>query len=286
MIKTNVREHGFEGQLFPGDGRRDKVMIVMSGSNGGMGLTRQEAAFYHRHGIPALALALFATKGTQPFLDRVPVEYVERAIAWLKAQGYRRIGIDGMSKGSEMALTAAAMFDDLSCVIARVPSHFVSEGLVGRGKGKAPSGTSCWSWRGEALPYAPYRSRTFNIAQMLLTEKQMCLLPFNRDKDVTPESLIPIERIKAPVLLLSSVQDTVWPSGESGAYIENRLTALQFAYPHKHVVYAHMSHAMVTRLPLIYRLAFAAERREAAGCAADRAAMRQELLDWANEVWR
>lgn len=32
------------------------------------------------------------------------------------------------------------MFWDLSCVIARVPSHFISEGLVIYGKSKRPSG--------------------------------------------------------------------------------------------------------------------------------------------------
>ena len=84
MIKTTVKDNGFEGILLPGDGSKDRVVIVMSGSNGGMRLTKQCAMFYHRNGIPALALALFGTKGTQPFLDRVPVEFVENAIKWLK----------------------------------------------------------------------------------------------------------------------------------------------------------------------------------------------------------
>ena len=83
-----VKQDGFEGELFVGDGRRDIVMIVMSGSNGGMKLTRTEALFYNENGIPALALALFKTKQTGEFQDRVPVEYVEKAIHWLRNQGY------------------------------------------------------------------------------------------------------------------------------------------------------------------------------------------------------
>ena len=90
-------------------------MIVMSGSNGGMTLTKQEAEFYHRNGIPSLALALFRTKQTPKELSRVPVEFVEKAAAWLKKQGYKQIGIDGTSKGSEMALIAASLFPELSC---------------------------------------------------------------------------------------------------------------------------------------------------------------------------
>lgn len=284
-IKTHVKTEGFEGILYPGDGRRDKVMIVMSGSDGGLALTKQEAAFYDKNGIPALALALFKTKETPKELSRVPVEYVERAVRWLKAQGYGKIGIDGTSKGSEMALTAGSLFPELSCVIARVPSHFVSEGLAGSGKNKAPSGTSCWSWRGKELPYAPYRSRTFDILGTLLKEKEMHIITFNRDKDVTPETLIPVEKICAPVLLLSSKHDEVWPSYESAVYMEKRLTEAGFPYPHKHVAYGSMSHAVLTKLPWIYKMAFKSERQHPDACRRDREALKKELLDWAEKVW-
>lgn len=285
ITTTSVSENGFEGILFPGDGRKDKVLIVMSGSDGGMTLSRQEAEFYHRNGIPALSLGLFKTKQTPKELSRVPVEYVEAAIQWLKQQGYQKIGIDGTSKGSEMALLAASMFPDISCVIARVPSHFVSEGLSGSGKNKGTSGTSCWSYRGKELPYAPYRSRKFNILKMLMREKELHIITFNRDKDVTPETLIPIERIQGPVLLLSSMHDEVWPSFESASFMENRLAENGFPFPHKHVAYEHISHAMLTKLPWIYKLAFKSERSHPKECEEDRKALRKELLDWVKQTW-
>lgn len=163
MIYTAVKNEGFEGVLYQANGRKDKVVIVMSGSNGGLKITKQVAESYNKNGIPALALALFRTKQTPKELVSIPVEYVEKSIKYLKQQGYQKIGIDGMSKGSEMALLAASMFSDISCVIARVPSYFVSEGLSGNGKNRGPSGTSCWSYKGKDLPYAPYKSRTINI---------------------------------------------------------------------------------------------------------------------------
>ena len=285
ITTTSVLENGFEGILFPGDGRREKVLIVMSGSDGGMALSRQEAEFYHQNGIPALSLGLFKTRQTPKELSRVPAEYVESAIQWLKQQGFQKIGIDGTSKGSEMALLAASMFPDISCVIARVPSHFVSEGLSGSGKNKGPSGTSCWSYRGKELPYAPYRSRTFNILNMLAREKELHIITFNRDKDVTPETLIPIERIQGPVLLLSSMHDEVWPSFESASYMEKKLTESGFPFPHKHVAYEHISHAMLTKLPWIYKLAFKSERSHPKECEEDRKALRKELLAWVNQTW-
>ena len=36
------------------------------------------------------------------------------------------------------------LFPEITCVIARVPTYFISEGLSGKGKDKGPSGTSCW----------------------------------------------------------------------------------------------------------------------------------------------
>ena len=284
-ITTSVQMEGFEAILYPGNGRKDKVMIVMSGSNGGMKLTKQEAEFYHRNGIPSLALALFKTKQTPKELSRVPVEFVEKAIAWLIKQGYKQIGIDGTSKGSEMALIAASLFPELSCVIVRVPSHFVSEGLSGSGKNKAPSGTSCWSYRGRELPYAPYRSRTFNILQMFMRKKEMHIITFNRDKEITPETMIPIENIKAPILMLSSKHDEVWPSYESAVYMEKKLTEIGFPYSHKHIAFEHMSHAVLTRLPWIYKMAFKSERRHPKECAKDRDALKEELLCWVNADW-
>lgn len=146
---TTVQENGFEGIFYPDNGNRQKAVIVVSGSNGGMKMTAEIAEFYHKNGVPALAVAMFGTKQTVKRLDRIPIEYIEAAIAWLKEQGYQKIGMDGTSKGSEMTLLCASMFSDISCVITRVPSHFVSERLVANGKSKKPSGTSCWRYQGK-----------------------------------------------------------------------------------------------------------------------------------------
>ena len=286
MIHTSVEKEGFEGILFPGNGRKDKIVIVMSGSNGGMNMAKNEAKFYHSNGIAAMALALFRTKQTPKQLVSVPVEFVEKAIAYLKEMGYQKIGIDGASKGSEMALIAGSMFDEISCVIARVPSYFVSEGLSGKGKNRGPSNTSCWSYKGKDLAYAPYRSRTINVLDILKQEKELKLLNINKDKDVTPETIIPVEKIKGPVLLISSKCDEVWPSYESAKFIEDKLKSVSFKYEHKHVAFENMSHAAIAHLPWIYKLAFKSERNHPRECEKDREMMKRQLISWINDVWK
>ena len=275
-----MKENGFEGILYPSNGSKEIVVIVVSGSNGGMGITKQEAAFYDKNGIPSLALALFKTKETNKDLDRVPLEYAEHAIRFLKEEGYQRIGIDGMSKGSEFALIAASMFSDISFVIARVPSYFVSEGLSGSGKSKKPSGTSCWSYHGKQLPYAPYKSRKFNLLKTIWKEKELHIITFNRDKDIIPESIIPVEKINGPILLLSSKHDEVWPSYKSAVYIENRLKEKDFTHFAKHIAYDHMSHAMLTELSPILKLVFITERKHPKECEEERKKLREELISF------
>jgi dienelactone hydrolase len=280
---ATVNKDGFEGILYLGNGDKNKVVIVVSGSNGGMKTTADIAAFYHINGIPALAVAMFNTKQTTKGLDRVPIEYIENAIIWLKQKGYQKIGMDGMSKGSELTLICASMFSDIACVIVRVPSYFVSEGLIINGKSKQPSGTSCWSYRGVELPFTPYKTRKIDVLKLLVKYKEIHLIAINGDKDVTVDSIIPVENIKAPVLILTSVNDAVWPSYESGQYREKRLREHSFSYPYKHIAYKAMSHAMLIKSSVLYKIAFRTERQNMVQCNKERLQLKRELLSWVNK---
>ncbi|MBQ9062970.1 MAG: hypothetical protein IJ121_09165 [Eubacterium sp.] len=47
-----------------------------------------------------------------------------------------------------------------------------------------------------------------------------------------------------------------------------------------------MSHAVVTRLPWIYKMAFKSERQHPKECAKDRDSLKKELLAWVNSDWQ
>ena len=180
-----IADQGFEGHYYDA-GEREKAVITFSGSEGGSSASNTMAWYYKQHGISSLGVTLFAGKETGKNLDRVPLEYVENAITWLKEQGFENIAVDGISKGSEYALLAASQFDDISCVIARVPSYFVSEGMIGR---SGPSGTSCWSYHGEELNYTPYIIRDFDIFKQLRTYREFNILSYNTGKNVTESQM-------------------------------------------------------------------------------------------------
>lgn len=69
---------------------------------------------------------------------------------------------------------------------------------------------------------------------MLNKEKELHILTFNQNKDITPDTVIPIEKINGPVLLISSKHDAVWESYKSSVIMEKRLSETSFPYSHKH----------------------------------------------------
>ncbi len=52
---------------------------------------------------------------------------------------------------------------------------------------------------------------------MIWQAKEYNILPVNTGKNVLSESIIPVEKIQAPILMLSTRVDTIWPSAESCA---------------------------------------------------------------------
>ena len=286
LRKTSVLQEGFDGCLFPVPNQQEKVIIVFTGSDGGLKTAKKLAGYYQKSGMPSLALGYFKTKHTGNELSLIPLEYIKKAIQWLKENGYQKIGIDGISKGTEYAMCAAIEFPEISCVILRSPSFFVSEGL----RGGQPSGTSCWSYCGKELPYTRYKARETHIVRMFKKAKEFSLLEINTGKAVNPSSIIPIEKIHAPILILSTKADTIWPSAESGEKLYERLRENHFSYKYRHVCFYRVSHMLV---PLIHKsaliplkLSFQSERHYPGQCQADRDALVKEINRWTTQVWK
>lgn len=281
IIKTSVLKEGFDGVLYPSNDRKDKVIITLSGSEGGLAHAKKLACFHKSQGMPALALGYFKTKGTEKALSQVPLEYIERAIEWLKKQGYVRIAIEGVSKGAEYALAAATTYQEISCVILKTPTWFYGEGLIR----KTPSNTSCWTYGGRELPYTPYKERKFQLKETILRTKEYNILSINTGKQIVNSSIIPVEKVNGPVLIFSTKADTIWPSEESGQKLDLQLTQADFPYPHKHICFTYMSHIMLENANSLVRLLFKSEKEHPLECAEERNRMKQEVNEWLEHVW-
>ena len=71
-----ISESDWDGIWYPADGGKEKIMIVVSGSDGGLEHAGKHAHFLADNGVPALAVALFKTRHTGKDLSKVPVERI------------------------------------------------------------------------------------------------------------------------------------------------------------------------------------------------------------------
>jgi pimeloyl-ACP methyl ester carboxylesterase len=181
-------------------GRRPAA-LVFSGSAGGL-TTSFAAALLAAHGYPSLALAYFKTPGLPQTLSSIPLEYFTSALEELRAQpGVDRnhVLVAGESRGGEAALLLGAHFPRLvNGVIAGVPSSVVNPGWP-------DTSNPAWTLHGHPLPAV--------------------------SPSGTAKAVIPVERIRGPVLLTWGEQDRIWPSCAYVDAITVRLRGQGFAYP-------------------------------------------------------
>ncbi|HEY0759071.1 MAG TPA: acyl-CoA thioesterase/bile acid-CoA:amino acid N-acyltransferase family protein [Acidisarcina sp.] len=205
------------GVLFvpPGAGPNPAV-LVLGGSEGGAPLAK--AAWLASHGFAAFALAYFHYDDLPGSLQNIPLEYFGQAIAWLSKRPEAapgRLGIVGTSRGGELALQLAAIYPQLKAVVAYVPADVRYPACCGRNAGAA------WTWQGEPLAFANDRFS---------------------DPATRLRAAIPVEDIKAPILIISGGEDAVWPSGTMAEAIESRLRRAHFPYNCQVLYYPHAGH--------------------------------------------
>lgn len=187
---------GIYGSVFlPADtASRKPAVVVFGGAEGGVG-TIGDAGLLAAHGYPALALAYFAEPGLPTELRRIPLEYFASALRILSQQpgvDPQRMVVWGSSRGSEAAMLAGGYYPELvHAVIASVPSASANGGLP---DARQPA----WTRAGVAVAVG---------------------------------SLIPVEKINGPVLLVCGGRDEVWPSCTSTEGIRDELAAANAALP-------------------------------------------------------
>jgi len=102
---------------------------------------------------------------------------------------------------------------------------------------------------------------------------------------VTEESIIPVENINGAILLLSSINDSVWSSFESSNYIERRLNKSHFPFSYKHIAFQHISHIMTTEISSVMQMLFKSERKDREQCKLERKRLKNELINWIENEW-
>ncbi len=247
-----VKTDGFHGELFiPAEDRYPgKVLICFSGSDGRFELSRMLADVFRSNGLTALALAYVKEEGLPTRFSGIPVDLLEATAKRMHDIGYEKVGLWGISKGAELALTAGSLLPGLiNAVIAVAPMNTVCQGFA-KEKGISLIQGSSWSFHGKELPYTAFKTEKFPLGSiiyksLLAGEVTMYDLYLPVVQHPEPDAVIKVENITGPVLLISSKMDTMWPSELAAEEIMKRLREHDFPYYYRHLSYDCGSHMFV-----------------------------------------
>lgn len=123
----------------PAADRRRVAVLVLGGSEGGL-RGSAAAGLLASHGYPVLQLAYFRAPGLPARLRNIPLEYLQRALEWLRSRpGVERAVVVGASRGGELALLLGSTYPALvQGVVAYAPAAAVVPGS--------------WTLRGTPVP--------------------------------------------------------------------------------------------------------------------------------------
>lgn len=208
------------------------TVLLLGGSEGGLQPGgRGMVKALTDAGFNVLNVCYFGCPGTPPTLVSVPLETFDRALAWLRRQPEvdpDRIVLVGGSKGAEAGLLVAARHPEFKAVAVGMPSSVAWPGIS-----FTAAGQPGWTEGDEPLPVLPYAPYTVIATGGILALYRDALPALTAHA----EAWIPVERIRAPILLVCGEADTLWPSCPMARQIEARLAergrppAVLLAYP-------------------------------------------------------
>ncbi len=245
LIRVPLEQDGMYGYLYsPASEGPHPGLIILGGSNGG--LYEWLAQAFASHGFATLTLAYFGYRDLPQELVEIPLEYVHKAAVWMKNQKMvkkERLGVVGGSKGGELALLLGTVYNDFKAIVAWVPSGYVWQGI----SYDLTNIKSSWTLAGKGFPYIAGEFTMEDLARYEKGELDSMLdYHFNAldqsDEAAIEQATIPVEKIKAPILLVSGTDDQTWPSSLFSDAIMQRLEEHCYPYEYKHIRYEGAGH--------------------------------------------
>lgn len=225
------------------------AILVLGGSGGG--IEQRFAPALASLGYDVVCLAYFAYSDLPPSLCEIPLEYFGECLAWMQgALSPKAVAVQGTSRGGELALLLASEFvEEIAGAVGVVPMFCVTPGWTSESVE-----CSAWSLKGKALPYPPSKD-SMTVADMQSLAKTPdepieLASDFRKNLDTIDARErygIPVEKINGPVLLISGVEDSMWPSHWACQIIANRLRKNGFSKEYRHVALRETGH--LTPLP-------------------------------------
>ena len=248
LLHIPIHADGLVGVLVLPDAKGTYPGILRLGGAEG-GANTRDADIIASRGYAVLALAYFGAEGLPADLEEIPLEYFEKAIAWMKHNANidpEHLGIIGVSRGSSLALLLPTIYHDFDAVVALAPTHVVWQSSYLDWSRYAEK--SSLSFRGKPLPFVPY-DFSDEAASAGCNQSGNCAAMYDYSLgqiDRVNASVIAVERITAPILLVSGEADALWPANKMGNLVVQRLAEKKFRYEIRHISHANAGHCAMS----------------------------------------
>ena len=237
VIVTEIEEEGLVARLFQTAG---PGVVVLGGSDGGLGTSGRIAGLLSSRGLTALALGYFDLAGLPQQLDGVAVETIARGLERLTELTNTRSALLGISRGAELALLASSLYPDLvRRTAAVVPSLYLWPAL-------ATPTAAAWTMAGQPLPFIPDEPESAAAEVAQVNHSTDPAAPYMEAALATATGVqreaarIRLEDITAPVLLVSGAADALWPSAAQCLTVVEELADDHY----QHLSYAGAGHRL------------------------------------------
>lgn len=245
--KVSVNEEGVVGSLFLPEGEGPfPALLVLGGSSGGIPTDAYVAQFANQ-GYAALGLAYYRAPGVSDVLANIPLEYIEKAISWLKKQSSTktdRLMVVGTSMGGSYALLAASHLSEIKGAVVFDGAGVVFQSLDPANKSPEPQST--FSYKDKPVPYIPInvpelKPETFKTPLFL---RLFLSSYFEQGKEDLEAASIKVERIAGPVLLMGSLDDRLFASAYLLQHSYKRLHEHHFPFAYEFIAYKGAGHML------------------------------------------
>lgn len=227
---ARVREPGFVGVFAaPPGALKAPAVIVLHGSEGGeLDGAETAARRFAAEGFPALALLWFVNpwnpqvKDVPTAMNEIPLEMLNAAHGWLARRPEvdgARVGVWGVSKGAEFSAAAAERLDWIKAAVPCVASDSVWEGVGGAGESR-----STWTYAGAPLPFIPLIPFVEGDPRWRVNTDRYLASRAAASAEARDAARIRIENAKAKFLIIGSLRDEVWASGDMAQAMMRTLT--------------------------------------------------------------
>lgn len=203
-------------------------------------------------GYDVLSLAYFNYEDLPPGIEEIPIEYFQEAFEWIMhCWDPLGIAVQGASRGGELSLLLASYLPEyVKGTIAIVPMFGSTAGWTS----SPDKPTASWTLGGIAIPYLTSSDDMSMDDFVVLAKGATAPLALTPDWQKTLEiareqggAEFPVERAKGPILMISGVDDAMWPSAWGADVAVARLRAKGFAFSFRHLTLRETGH--ITPLP-------------------------------------